>query len=54
MHYLPLYVNPSSLNFVVIGAGSVAARKVEMLINAGIKPQVISLQAEAEIEIWHQ
>ncbi|WP_163932920.1 siroheme synthase [Paraferrimonas sp. SM1919] len=54
MSYLPIYIDTTSTTFTVIGAGSVASRKVEMLINAGVKPLVIGSQADPEIINWQQ
>ena len=50
MSYLPLVVRADQRQFVVIGGGKVAARKLKTLISAGAQVQVIAPTLDPEIQ----
>ena len=50
MMTLPLVLRADRRQFVVIGGGAVATRKIQTLVKAGCHPTVISPQVSAEVQ----
>ncbi|APR67126.1 uroporphyrinogen-III C-methyltransferase [Thalassolituus oleivorans] len=50
MMTLPLVLRADRRQFVVIGGGAVATRKIQTLVKAGCHPRVISPQVSAEVQ----
>src|SRR5512139_1587496 len=52
MDYLPLFVDVRDRLIVVVGGGSIAARKVELLLRASARVRVVSPALDAELAVW--
>ncbi len=53
MDFLPIFLNLRSRRAVVIGGGTVAARKVDLLLAAGAQVQVVSPELGNELQDLH-
>ena len=42
MKYLPIFLNISNKHCLVVGGGSIAVRKTELLLKAGAKVQLVA------------
>lgn len=49
MDYFPLFINLKNKNCLVVGAGEIAARKIELLAKAGAKITVIAPEISASV-----
>lgn len=49
MDYFPVFVNLKEQNCLVVGAGEIAARKIELLVRAGAKITVIAKEISAAV-----
>jgi len=52
MDYLPLFVDVRDRLIVVVGGGSIAARKVELLLRASARVRLVSPRLDAELAVW--
>jgi len=52
MDYLPLFVDVRDRLIVVVGGGSIAGRKVELLLRASARVRVVSPTLDAELTVW--
>ena len=52
--YCPIFLDLQDRDVLVVGAGSVSARKVEMLLRYGARVIVVSPAVSGEIETWER
>ncbi len=49
MNYFPIFANLAGRPVLVVGGGSVAARKISLLLDAGAQVRVVANQLNAEL-----
>ena len=49
MDFLPIFINIRDRNCLVVGAGKVAARKIDLLLNAGACVIVVAPELDMEL-----
>ncbi|HEY9036899.1 MAG TPA: siroheme synthase CysG [Pseudomonadales bacterium] len=54
MDYLPIFLDVRNQLALVVGGGSVAARKIDWLLKAGSRVVVVSPKINQHITTWHQ
>ena len=54
MQYLPLFLNLQQQRCLVVGGGEVAARKLELLIKAGVDITVVAITLCKRVEELHR
>ncbi len=54
MQYLPLFLNLQRQTCLIVGAGEVAARKIELLLKARVRVQVVALEVSAGVAALQQ
>ncbi|MCL1048321.1 bifunctional precorrin-2 dehydrogenase/sirohydrochlorin ferrochelatase [Shewanella abyssi] len=54
MQYFPLFVDTQSLKVLVVGAGDVASRKLDLLCRTEAEVHVIALEISAEVTAYQQ
>ena len=54
MNYFPIFANLSNKPVLVVGAGTVASRKIELLRKAGAQINVVSKAACQQVSQWHR
>jgi len=50
MHHLPIFMDVKERTILIVGGGSVAARKAEAVLKAGGRVRIVAAEVEAEIE----
>ncbi|UTW45203.1 uroporphyrinogen-III C-methyltransferase [bacterium SCSIO 12696] len=54
MNYFPIFANLDNKHVLVVGAGSVASRKIELLRKTNAHIHVVAIEASEQINQWHQ
>ncbi|MCV6604936.1 MAG: siroheme synthase CysG [Porticoccaceae bacterium] len=54
MNYFPIFANLRDKPVLVVGAGNIASRKIELLRKAGARINVVAKSAGQQVAQWHQ